>query len=64
MNRSLFKHLRICPKCGSKNVKVIMYGLPSPGTSSKNVVSGGCCIDDDSPKWHCGRCRHEWGTLD
>ncbi len=25
---------------------------------------GGCCISDDSPRWHCRDCEHEWGRID
>jgi hypothetical protein len=25
------------------------------------IESGGCCIEPDSPKWHCKDCEHEWG---
>lgn len=51
-----------CPKCGAKNVKYIMYGLPAdPLDIRDDVILGGCCVDDDSPDWHCEDCRWEWG---
>ena len=50
-----------CPKCESKNLKRIVYGLPGPDFSYEGVILGGCCIDEDSPDWHCEDCRWEWG---
>lgn len=27
------------------------------------VKLGGCCISDDSPKYHCTDCGKEWGKM-
>jgi len=27
------------------------------------IVLGGCCIDAGSPRWHCNKCEHEWGSV-
>lgn len=42
-------------------MKEIVYGLPGPDFSYEGMILGGCCIDDDSPDWHCEDCRWEWG---
>lgn len=56
-----------CPACGSAKVVVIVYGLPLPKAfemEEKGLVKlGGCCIDDDSPRWHCNDCQHDWGKM-
>jgi hypothetical protein len=54
-----------CPKCGKKKVKSIAYGLPiGPDSFAPNEIIGGCCIDNDSPGWHCENCKYEWGEAD
>ncbi len=57
-----------CPKCGSPDVIPIMYGLPSEEAAEEarqgKIALGGCCISDDSPRWHCRDCEPEWGTID
>ena len=61
---------RACPECGGCSVAEIFYGLPSPsfdwgkGVDSGEISLGGCCIDEDSPKWECNMCGHEWGLVD
>jgi hypothetical protein len=40
-----------CPVCGSEQTHVIYYGYGS---------EGGCCIDWDSPRVACDRCRFTW----
>jgi DNA-directed RNA polymerase subunit RPC12/RpoP len=53
-----------CPKCGSENVKRIIYGYPSPETVEDfyagRVVLGGCMICPDYPDYRCANCGHEW----
>ena len=59
---------RRCPKCGSKNVARIMYGLPimtNPRLQQQlkigKVTLGGCVFDPSaSPSHHCNACEHEW----
>jgi len=57
-----------CPSCGSKRVARILYGLPddTPELLSEIKVGkatlGGCCIDDNDPKWKCHDCLLKWGT--
>ncbi len=57
-----------CPKCGSRKVAQIVYGLINVTDEFKkfldrgDVLLGGCCVDSDSPSWHCHQCQHDWGN--
>ena len=57
----------VCPKCGSEDVAHILYGLPLYDKTLKNALEkgeihlGGCCIDADSPAYHCNQCGEEFG---
>ena len=58
----------ICPKCGSREVSMIIYGLvnevPSEEEQKKEKIRlGGCVIDKDSTKWECDDCFYKWGTV-
>ena len=60
-----------CPKCEYDSFAEILYGLVVTDDSELNeklnsgkTVLGGCCIDEDSPAWHCNKCKHEWGKTD
>lgn len=59
-----------CPKCGSKNVASILYGLPMFGEELERQLEGGedtldgCIVTGDNPIWHCSACRHQWGGED
>lgn len=53
-----------CLKCGSKDVKRILYGEPEEHVTPRNdVYAGGCLVSGlgDDPLWHCGKCNWEWG---
>jgi hypothetical protein len=56
-----------CPKCSSKNIIPIVYGMPSEETFKESkkgkFILGGCCIEESSPEWHCKKCGHEWGKV-
>lgn len=60
---------RQCPKCGSKPVAAILYGLPLFTDEQKAdielgiVTLGGCVVGYDSPAWRCKSCGYEWGSL-
>ncbi|ABK78397.1 hypothetical protein CENSYa_1787 [Cenarchaeum symbiosum A] len=60
---------RKCPKCGSKKVVEIMYGLPPMGDQWKKdldegkFVLGGCCVTNHDPKWYCKDCSLEFYKL-
>ena len=53
----------VCPVCHSKRIANILYGLPAytvdlrKALAEGRVTLGGCCIDDDSPRWQCVDCR-------
>ena len=55
-----------CPFCNSKNIAEILYGLPSfspkldKDLKSGKLILGGCCISEDSPRFHCNNCAKEW----
>ncbi len=59
-----------CPKCRSKQVARILYGLHTMPLSASlqadfdagRIRFGGCCILEDSPKWRCLSCGSEWGA--
>ena len=55
------KKTLICPKCNSTKIKYIIYGYPDPTKIKKDDVLGGCEIEENSPKYHCLTCNHEWG---
>jgi len=56
-----------CPQCQSKKVIPILYGMPTmeavEASEAGKLFIGGCCIDADSPDWHCQGCEHEFGRL-
>ena len=55
-----------CPKCKSANTALIIYGdtrdFDSTGLDRK-ISFGGCCIEHDSPKWKCLKCKNLWGKI-
>ncbi len=56
-----------CPRCGSKNVAEIMYGLPGPDfdydkAEKDGIELGGCVVSDHFPRWSCRACSRQWGT--
>ncbi len=59
-----------CPKCSSVNTCKISYGYPGDEeeylklVAEKKIYPGGCCIDADSPSYHCNDCENRWGKLD
>ncbi len=59
-----------CPNCNSKNIACIFWGYPGDmngylkGIESKEIVPGGCMVDDHDPKWECNKCNHRWGERD
>jgi hypothetical protein len=60
---------RQCPQCGSDKIIPIVYGyIDDPDVIQKiengEFDSGGCCVDDESPKWKCRECEERFGTMD
>ena len=58
-----------CPKCGSKNIGIYIYGLLLfsdellKEVDSGKIILGGCCIMDDAPKYHCNACNEDFGYI-
>ncbi len=51
----------ICPECDAgKNVIPIVYGKPGRELMERaergEVKLGGCCVTDESPRYHCPDC--------
>ena len=60
-----------CPQCGKSSIALIFWGYPGgnieayeKAIENKEIVSGGCLIGNDDPKWECNGCLHRWGTRD
>lgn len=49
-----------CPSCGKSQVIPILYGMPAGPVDESKVWIGGCCVSDDSPKWHCKACGKDF----
>ena len=51
-----------CPKCGSKRIARIQWGMPNFRDELKReldegtVVLGGCVVSDRDPSWRCLDC--------
>ena len=42
----------LCPDHNSPLKRLpVMYGMPIPGEKYDDVILGGCCVSDDSPKF-------------
>lgn len=58
-----------CSHCSSHDTSEILYGLPAFSMSlekrleAHEIVLGGCCIDEDSPVYHCHACKKDFGKL-
>jgi hypothetical protein len=56
--------MKICSKCGSKNIVSIEYGLPTNEAAERfkkgEIILGGCCPLKHAPNWHCKHCGNEW----
>ncbi len=51
-----------CPKCKSRKVMGILYGMPDRSYKiPDDVYLGGCCVTGRDPDWHCDGCSWEWG---
>jgi len=59
-----------CPNCGDGRVARIAYGEPAPSEEltraieAGEIVLGGCCVFQGSPKWQCLTCNQSWGVID
>lgn len=54
----------LCPKCQSKNILKIIYGLPSGELIKESrqgkFALGGCCVHKNNPRWQCNQCNNRW----
>lgn len=52
-----------CPRCGSKQVVPILYGMPSPEMIERSargeIVIGGCLTSENNPCWECLACGQQ-----
>ncbi len=61
--------LNRCPRCRSRNVARIIYGLVDgsflqhPRSISGDWVAGGAVVSDESPGFYCHACRNRWGDV-
>lgn len=68
--------MKKCPRCGSKNVAEILYGMPAYDDELQKkldegkIVLGGCCICtadingkqvEVTPSMHCNDCKKDFG---
>ena len=60
--------MRKCPKCGSRRVAPILYGMPAYSEEMEQQLKeeklylGGCCISGMEPTYHCFQCRKDVGA--
>ena len=53
---------RKCPKCSSKRIATILYGMPEYSVKLEmdmkegKIAIGGCCEAIGDPKWQCADC--------
>jgi DNA-directed RNA polymerase subunit RPC12/RpoP len=58
-----------CPECASKDIAVILYGLPAlsgkleKAIAEGQVTLGGCLVYDGAPEWVCNACGNKFGEL-
>lgn len=54
-----------CPACGANDTVKILYGMPTyeafEASERGEISLGGCCISDNSPRWHCKACGQNFG---
>jgi len=59
---------RKCPNCGAARVVPIVYGEPKPTTTRAAelglLMTWGCLVYDELPRWACLECEQRWGRLD
>ena len=55
---------KVCPKCKSKNIIPIVYGMPGPEMQQESfeekIHLGGCTIMEDNPSKYCRDCEHKF----
>jgi hypothetical protein len=62
------RHRRTCPSCGAAHVVPISYGEPTAlamrAAELGLLITCGCLIYDELPRWACLACEHRGGRLD
>ncbi len=54
---------RSCPKCGSTDFSIYVYGLPSENAikyKDPDVIFGGCVLWPNAPQYHCNGCGTDY----
>ena len=60
--------MKKCPRCGSKRVAPILYGLPMYDEEmvrklrNEELFLGGCCVSQCDPQFHCFECGKDVGS--
>lgn len=60
--------MKKCPKCGSKRIAPILYGMPAFDEEMEQLLKdeklylGGCCISFAQPEYHCFECKKDIGA--
>ncbi len=56
-----------CPNCSSYDVAEILYQEPTflniEEEKRGRIYIKGTYAKEDSPKWHCNSCGHNWGNV-
>lgn len=58
-----------CPRCGSRDVARILWGLPAYSAEMKRELDageltlGGCVISESNPLFACNACRGRFGSI-
>ena len=59
-----------CPKCNSKNIAKIQYGLPIWTDEFQGlldcgkIVLGGCILAPENRRYKCNSCKQHFGRVD
>ena len=57
-----------CPKCGSRRMAPILYGMPCMDEETQRALRneelwlGGCCLSAANPRFHCYACGKNAGS--
>ncbi len=60
--------MKKCPKCGSRRVAPILYGMPvfddemQKQLDNEQLYLGGCCVTEHDPQYHCFECGKDVGS--
>ncbi len=60
--------MKKCPKCGSRKIAPILYGMPVYDEEMEQKINhqelylGGCCVTENNPQFHCFDCGKDVGS--